>query len=140
MLPATPAFPLRLRHDVFWSDMDALGHVNNGAYLRWFEEARIQYFARAKIPLTRGEGVILASQRIDYLAPVLYPDKIELGLSITRLGRSSFTMAFEIRSETQAAAVARGEGVGVCFDYATKRPIALSDAVRASIAAFEASA
>ena len=30
-----------------WSDMDALGHINNSEYLRYFEQARIEFLADA---------------------------------------------------------------------------------------------
>jgi acyl-CoA thioester hydrolase len=130
---------VRVRLPVLWGDMDALGHVNNLVYLRWFEEARIRYFERAGLVSAEGRiGVILAHQRCDYLAPVTHPDEIEVRCSVTKLGRRSFSLSFVIRSETQGKDAARGEGVLVAFDYASGHSAPISDAVRARIEALEA--
>jgi acyl-CoA thioester hydrolase len=139
-LPSEPKFPVRIQLSILWGEMDALGHVNNLAYLRWFEEARIRYFARSGLLAEGGKiGVILAHQRCDYLAPLTYPDDVEIRVSTTKIGRSSFTLSFAIRSVAQAADVARGEGVLVAFDYVTGRSTAITDALRAGIEALESS-
>ncbi len=31
---------------VIWGDMDAFGHINNVIYLRYFEQARVDWFAK----------------------------------------------------------------------------------------------
>jgi acyl-CoA thioester hydrolase len=116
--------------------MDALAHVNNLAYLRWFEETRIAY-ARKVWGMIDGLGVILAHQRCDYLAPVTHPDNVEVRLSCTKLGRSSVTLSFIIRSDNLELDVARGEGVMVAFDYSTKTTVAIPDGLRERIIAFE---
>ena len=38
-------FPVTVEVPVAWGDMDALGHVNNAVYFRYFETARIRFFA-----------------------------------------------------------------------------------------------
>ncbi len=138
-LPSEAKYPVRVRIPVLWGDMDALGHVNNLVYLRWFEQARITYFERAGLVNAQGRiGVILAHQRCDYLAPLAYPDEIEARCSAVKLGRSSLTLAFAIRSLKKDLDVARGEGVLVAFDYGAGRSAPLSDEVRARVEALEA--
>ena len=44
---ALTPFASFFKHDVMWGEMDALGHVNNTCYLRWMEEARLQYMHKA---------------------------------------------------------------------------------------------
>lgn len=56
-------FPVTMNWPVAWGDMDALGHVNNTTYFRWFEWVRISYYARIgwAADLSSGEvGPILA--------------------------------------------------------------------------------
>lgn len=137
MLPATPTYPVRVRLPILWGDMDSLGHVNNLVYLRWFEEARIQYFVKMALANGSAPTVILAHQRCDYLSPLRWPGEIEARISVVKIGNSSFTMAFSIVSDDGGREVARGEGVMVAFDYATNRSVPLPDAVKHDIAAFE---
>ena len=128
--------PVRVSIPVAWSDMDALGHVNNGVFLRWFEDARIVYFGRVGIDFER-VGVILARQSCDYLAPVVYPDTVEARVSVTRLGTKSFTMSFAISSAAAGRDVATGEGVMVAFDYESQRSVPLPAALREAIERLE---
>ena len=39
-------YPLAMTFPVLWGDMDALGHVNNVRYFRWYESARIALFEK----------------------------------------------------------------------------------------------
>jgi acyl-CoA thioester hydrolase len=118
--------------------MDSLGHVNNLVYLRWFEEARIRYFAcSGMMGPDGGVPVILARQHCDYLAALTYPDDVEVRCSVTKIGRSSITLSFAIRSDKHGADVARGEGVLVVFDYAAGHSTPVTDELRARLEAFE---
>jgi acyl-CoA thioester hydrolase len=137
MLPETPIFPVRVKRAVLWGEMDALGHVNNTVYLRWFEEARVQYSLHEKVASEAMLSVILAHQRIDYLAPVVYPDTVETRVSITRIGTSSMTMSFEIWSEVQVRMVAKGEGVMVAIEPGEGRARKLSEDAKQKVEAFE---
>jgi len=128
-----PAWSFRVTLAVLWGDMDALGHVNNLVYLRWFEEARIRHAREAGLMDLGGVGVILAHQRCDYLAPLTYPDTVEVRMALTRVGTRSFTLAFAVRSEALGRDVARGEGVLVAFDYATQRSVPLPEQARVAL-------
>jgi len=56
-------WPISLELPVQWGEMDAFQHVNNVAYLRWFESARIAYFEAAGVlegmPYRSGQKVTL---------------------------------------------------------------------------------
>lgn len=139
MLPATPTYPIRVRRPVLWGEMDALGHVNNTVYLRWFEEARVQYSLHEKLGGALVAS-ILAHQRIDYLSPVVYPDTVEVRVSVVKIGGASMTMAFEIWSEVQGRAVAKGEGVLVGLEPGEGRARKWSEEAKAKVEAFEGEA
>ena len=134
-------WPVSLDIPVAWSDMDALGHVNNAMYLRWFESARLHYLERAGLlteAVPTGVGPILARQSIDYARPVTYPDTVRVELTVTRFGTTSFTMAFRIHSTKLGVVAASGEGVGVLIDYRAGTTVPLDDAFRGAILALEA--
>jgi acyl-CoA thioester hydrolase len=136
----TPRWPVTMEMPVAWGDMDALGHVNNLVYLRWFESARVTYFERlalAEDMRARRAGPILARQEIDYRRPLSYPDRVRVETGITRLGKSSFTMGFRITRADGGDLVAQGQGVVVMVDYASGKALPLGEAFMATVAALE---
>lgn len=140
---ATGRSPVSVTIPVAWGEMDAFQHVNNVVYARWLETARMLYFERVGlVRRVREEGVgpILARTVIDYRRQVTYPDRVRVDVTVSRVGGSSFTMAFRVRSEAQDAEVATGEQVIVNYDYRAGRTAPVDDALRAAIEALEAGA
>ena len=77
------------------------GHVNNTVFFRWFESARIAYLDRIGLSrLMAGEqiGPILASITCNYRRQLTFPDTVEIGSRITRIGRTSMTMIHALHS------------------------------------------
>jgi acyl-CoA thioesterase FadM len=68
---------------------------------------------------------------------VTYPDTVRVDATTTRIGRSSFTMAYRISSAGQRAEVATAEDVIVVFDYRAGRSTPVDEALRAAILALE---
>jgi acyl-CoA thioester hydrolase len=134
-------FPVTIELPVQWGDMDALGHVNNVVYLRWFESARIAYFDRSGLwdRFERGVGPILARSTIDYKIPLDYPDTVRVSCSISRFGTSSLTLQQRLRSQRRGAVAAEGEAVLVLVNYKTGEKVPIWDELRSQILALEAS-
>jgi acyl-CoA thioester hydrolase len=119
-----------------FSDVDVYGHVNNVKYFEYFQEARLAFL----MSLGRDEGdsdfgVVLAKIDVDYKRPILFrsePYTIESW--VTRVGRSSFGLAAEIRDG--ATLLSRAEAVLVTFDLATQsaRPLSASERERLTAA------
>ena len=133
-------FPVRLVLSVQWGEMDAYGHVNNTVYFRWFESARMAYFARLgwpEVERATGVGPILHSTRARFRAPLEWPDEVEVTTRAVEVGEDRFTMLYEIRSRALGRVAAEGEGLIVAFDYRSKRKAALPLAVRERLAALE---
>jgi acyl-CoA thioester hydrolase len=81
-----------------WSDMDAYGHVNNGAFVTYLEEARVDAFFRrgAEQGLTGLEGgVVIRRHEIDYLKPVHYTDLLRIELWVPEVRHAYFRVAYE---------------------------------------------
>jgi acyl-CoA thioester hydrolase len=133
---ALSAFPVIIQLPIQWGDQDAFGHVNNTVPIRWFESARIAYIEQSgMLHLLSGSGLgpILASITCHYRKQLTYPDAVFVGARITRLGRSSMTMAHAVYSQSQEAIAADGDSVVVVFDYDTNRPQRMPDELRAAI-------
>lgn len=130
--------PVRLAWPIAWGEMDALGHVNNTVYFRWFESARIAYMARIGYPVAAGAsaGPILASTACDFVRPLFYPGEVELAIGVSRLGGKSFTLEIMVSSEGEVAA--RGQAVMVWYDYDAEQSQTLPQALRDAVEALEA--
>src|SRR3954464_7284480 len=116
---------------VRFGDLDAMRHLNNVVFLRYFETARIAYL-RQLVPAhdpARPElddfGLIFAECHIHYRSPVHFDEEVQVGCTIADVRRSSFRVAFEMRVGERVAA--EGYGVLVGFDYAGRRAMPLPD-------------
>lgn len=130
-------YPVTLTIPVQWSDMDALGHVNNARFFTWFESARIALFDRIGVATggPAGIGPILATTSCDFLRPVVYPATLRVGARVSKVGETSIGMEYEIRdSDGSAGLYARGTSVAVLVDYRTMKKVRVPDDVRAAIA------
>lgn len=111
---------------VRWGDMDAMGHVNNTVYFRYFEEARVVLFERMGLTFGAERGWVLAHASCDFLRPLLYPAHIVVTLKLLRVGRSSMELEVWIAlAEDVDSVVARGRNVVVYIDQETGRSAAL---------------
>jgi YbgC/YbaW family acyl-CoA thioester hydrolase len=76
-----------------WADNDAYGHVNNTVYYEWFDTAVNRWLVKAGLlDIERGDPIGLVAQTgCSYFAPLAFPDDVEVGIAIERLGASSVT-------------------------------------------------
>jgi acyl-CoA thioester hydrolase len=114
--------------EIRFSDIDAMGHVNNAVYFTYFEQARIFCFSQ----LLDGQwnwkkyGVLVARNEIDYKMPVLMQDKIEIHVNVESLGSKSFTLTYKIERQ-DGVMCASGRSVMVCFDHQAGKSIEIPD-------------
>ena len=117
---------------VRWGEMDALGHVNNAEYLRYFEESRTLWAESHGFHLDgKGEGMILLKASVTYKKQVSYPANIDLALYAGEIGRSSFHLVNTLTVEGDSTPAAIGEFVIVWFDYQANKPVAIPANLRA---------
>ncbi|CDZ76015.1 acyl-CoA thioesterase YbgC [Legionella massiliensis] len=82
-----------------WGDMDALGHVNNGRYFDYFQQARIEWLESMNFTLQKSTGPVVIHVACTFLKPIVYPATITLKNSLHSIGRSSFIIDHEIYQE-----------------------------------------
>ena len=117
---------------VRWGEMDALGHVNNAEYLRYFEESRTLWAESQGFHLDgKGEGMILLKASVTYKKQVNYPENIEVVLYAGEIGRSSFNIINTLTVEGDSTPAAIGEFVIVWFDYQTNKSMPIPANLRA---------
>ncbi len=123
-----------MRFPVRWGEMDALGHVNNAEYLRYFEESRTLWGESLGLHLDgRGEGMILLKANITYKKQVSYPANIEVTLFAGKIGRTSFHLVNTLTLEGDRTPAAIGEFVIVWFDYCANNPVVIPMSLRGAL-------
>ncbi len=122
---------------VRWSDMDAMGHVNNVIYLQYLESARVGYFEAIGWPV-RSEGEerqspVLVSQTFNYRRQVVYPDELEVGVTCREIRSRSFVLAYGIFRKGTEVLVGDGTSVAVWMDFQAGRARELPPALREAL-------
>ncbi|MFB6348528.1 acyl-CoA thioesterase [Moraxella marmotae] len=130
-------YPVVHVQPVAWGDMDGFNHVNNVAYYRYAESARISYMRAIGFLQAREDLLtILAGSSMQYRRPVVYPDTLLVAVRIKHLGNTSVVQEYAIYSQAQQAVVATGEAAIVRTDSQMAK-VAWSDAERKLIENFE---
>lgn len=119
------------RHRVRFSDVDAMGHVNNATFLTYLEEARLELLMGLPRAVVAG-GLIVARVECDYVRPVVADgEPVEVAVWLDAVGRSSFGLAYTIHQRGEL--VARARSVQVAYDYAAQRSRPLTEEERAAL-------
>lgn len=114
-----------------WSDMDAFGHVNNVVFLRYLEEARIDFMFR----LAPGDGSpsfsggsVVARHEIEYKRPLVHRhEPVIIESWVTKIGAASLTIAYEVKdAEGPSQVYVRASTVVVPYNLAAERPRRIS--------------
>ena len=120
------------RVEIRWSDVDALGHVNNAVYLTYLEEVRDAWLARVLASREETWGFVLARVAIDFRRELVQADDACVGsCRPTRVGTSSVTTREELR-RLDGELVAEAEAVLVARDRDSARSRPLSAAERSA--------
>jgi acyl-CoA thioester hydrolase len=129
-----------VRMPVRWGDMDAMGHVNNTVYFRYFEQARIDWFLELGTPADPNLefGPVIVNAHCAFLRQLRYPGDIEVRTYVGALGRSSFETIQEVRRcDDLAVVMASGGAKVVWIDYRREKSVVLPDALRARLETME---
>ena len=120
----------RHRLSVRFRDCDAMGHVNHAVYFTYFEQCRLTCWREQTGVPSPHARVIIARAECDYRAPAHFGDELEIRLEVGDIGRSSFTLKYQIVEATSGALVAVGSTVMVSYDYPAGKSVPLPDAAR----------
>lgn len=138
MFPETP--PKRADFRVLWpittrwEDNDVYGHVNNVVHYSWFDTAVNGWLMRATNTDIRALPAIglVAETACRYLAELSFPDHIEVGLGLERLGNSSVTYRLATFGNESDHPASLGRFVHVYVDRETHRTTPVPPEIRAA--------
>jgi len=133
-------YPVVIETPVAWGEMDALRHVNNIVYFRYFESARMAYFTRLGVwdyMNETGIGPILASTACRFKLPLTYPDTVSVGAKVSGIEVDRYVMKYAVVSHAHGRVAAEGEGLIVSYDYRALGKAPLPDEIKRRIEALE---
>ncbi|HWH83700.1 MAG TPA: thioesterase family protein [Burkholderiaceae bacterium] len=110
-----------------WMDNDAYGHVNNVVYYSWFDTVVNRYLIEAgALDVERSPVIgLVVETHCNYFASLAFPQTVEAGLRVARLGSSSARYEIGLFAAGAPLAAACGHFVHVYVDRATRRPTPL---------------
>jgi acyl-CoA thioester hydrolase len=116
-----------------WADMDAFGHVNNAIFLRYLEEARIDFMFRlapVEGDVSLPGGTVVARHEIDYLRPLVHRhEPVIVETWVSGITAASLTVKYEVKDEETV--YARASTVVVPYNVAEQRPRRITAAEKA---------
>ena len=123
--PRLEDFPYRLSDTVRCADLDPNQHVNNAVYATYFETGRVTLMKDHSFGLMPpGLAWIMVRLDIHFRAELRWPGTIEMGLGVTKFGRTSVTFDQVVLSEGRC--VASAQSVTVLIDESTRKPTPLT--------------
>jgi acyl-CoA thioester hydrolase len=119
---------------VRFADLDMLGHVNNKAYATYYETSRVAFMAACDLRDGLSIGMALVRLEIDYRKEIRFPATLKLGIRLTKLGKSSLSMACAIFDGDVCASTS--VGIAVRFDLTTRTSKPFSPEERAVLESY----
>ena len=130
------AYPHFLPITTRWMDNDIYGHVNNVVYYSYFDTVVGEYLIRSGVlDLEHGKVIgLVVETKCSYFKELVFPDRVDAGLRVARIGTSSVIYEVGLFREGDDAPAAQGHFVHVYVDRDTRRPVPLPDNFRAALA------
>jgi acyl-CoA thioester hydrolase len=135
-VPTTRAdYPHFLSIGTRWSDNDLYGHVNNVVYYSYFDTVVNEYLIRhGALDLNAGKTIgLVVETHCSYFASLAFPERIDAGLRVARLGSTSVHYEVGIFSAGSEQPAAQGHFVHVYVDRESRRPVPLPEALVAAL-------
>jgi acyl-CoA thioester hydrolase len=134
-----PPFKFSARTRVGFSDTDAQGIVYYGRYNPYFDLARVEYLRSLGLLQRRGEvgDFVMRANDVEYFAPAVFDDEIEVCVRVSRLGRTSVTFTFAAHRLPDGQLMVTAHQTLVYIDLAERKACPVPDAYREAVLAFE---
>ena len=119
-----------------WMDNDVYGHVNNVHYYSFFDTVVNGYLIRegALDPAASAVIGLVVETKCNYFESLSFPDEVQAGLRVSRLGGSSVRYEIGLFRGEAAHAAAQGHFIHVYVDRESRRPVPLPEALKRALA------
>lgn len=125
------SYPHRTSIQTRWHDNDVYGHVNNVVYYSYFDSVVNRLLIeQGGLDIHGGNSIgFIVESHCKFLNPLVYPNTVEAGLRVGKLGTSSVRYELALWDH-QGQLCAEGYMVHVFVDRATQRPTPIPDSLR----------
>ena len=131
-----PPFKLKAQTRVGFSDTDAQGIVYYGRYLPYFDLARVEYLRRLDLlrpAALEGDEFVMRACAIEYLAPAVFDDVIDIYIRLARFGRTSATFECAAYRVPDDVLMVTATQTLVLVDLAERRAVPIPRSTRTSV-------
>ena len=128
-------YPLRVRY----SEIDAQAVVYNSHYVTYYDLAITEFLRHLGISYGTAEMAATGNDfhtvkvLVEYHAPAVYDDELEVHIKVGRIGNSSITWALAVFRKGEDHALNSGEVVWVYADMTEHKSRPLPDEIRAKL-------
>ena len=134
-------FKHKISFKVRFSDLDAMQHVNNAAYLSYLEEGRIAYFnCVLNLPKNNLDfGAVIARIEIDYIQPIIIGSEIEVYTRVSKIGNKSSDIEnlITVKRKDNNLIAAKAVTKLVSYDFEKLISVPITEDVKEKIRHFE---
>jgi acyl-CoA thioester hydrolase len=139
-----PPFKFSATTRVGFSDTDAQGIVYYGRYLPYFDLARVEYHRNLGLLGMdigeEGHEFVMRACTIEYFAPAVFDDLIEVHVRLARIGRTSATYELAAYRARDDLLVVTATQTLVLVDLERRKAVPIPDAYKEAVRAFEGEA
>jgi acyl-CoA thioester hydrolase len=128
-------YPRFLAIPTRWMDNDIYGHVNNIVYYSYFDTVVNEHLIQeGGLDIRDGSAIgLVVETRCLFHRPLSFPQIIDAGLRVIRLGTSSVTYDIGLFERGEDAPAAIGYFVHVWVDRLSRRPTPVPAVIRAAL-------
>lgn len=118
-----------------WMDNDVYGHINNVQYYSFFDTAVNRYLIdQGMLDIHQGEVIgFVVETHCNYFSSAAFPDKIDAGIRVAHLGRSSVRYEIGLFANEREKAIAQGHFVHVYVDRRNEKPVNIPEKLRSAL-------
>ncbi len=122
--------PYKIKVD--WADLDLFGHVNNVAFFKYIQSARVNYcesIGLTSLNDTDALSFMVASSQCNFKKPLIYPNDITVFLKVDWIKNTSFKICYFIQDKHEQL-IAEAEDVLVVFNHRKKMKALISEELK----------
>ncbi|HEX9378503.1 MAG TPA: thioesterase family protein [Gaiellaceae bacterium] len=139
-----PPFKFSAQTRVGFSDTDAQGIVYYGRYLPYFDLARVEYHRNLGLLGMdigdQGQEFVMRALAIEYLAPAVFDDLIEVYVRMARIGQTSITYELAAYRASDDELMVTATQTLVLVDLDERKAVRIPETYKEAIRAFEGEA
>ena len=123
-------------------ETDQMGVIHHSNYIRWFEEARVDFMEQMGFGYDKATAVGLdfavLGVSCEYLSMVRFGETVRIKAAVTRLTPSRMTVSYRVEDEETGVLRCTGQTRHCYFDNAAQRPVSLKKVLPELYAKFDA--